>query len=175
MRAAVAVGFAQPGYGREQRAAEALVRAEPAWLRHRGCAVAPGNGERVDAGSVREDGRARGVGNGGWEGEDVRTGSDVNDSVQGVEVGWEGLVVLPRGKDELGKSLDGVWRVFGKEGGECASYGAEKVFDLSWEGARWVLDVWRRRTISARRRILLVGGLGGGGTVLAGGFCYLRR
>ena len=93
-------------------------------------------------------------------------GRDVHNSVHGVQVGGEGLVVLPREEDELGEPLDGVGWVFGEEGVESAGYGVEQVLDLRREAPRWGVDV-------RRGRILLVCGLRRGGATLAGSLCHL--
>lgn len=67
-------------------------------------------------------------------------GCDVDDAVEGVEVGGEGAVVLGWGEEELGEALDGVWWVLCEEGGECVGYGCEKRLDLGWER----VGGWRR-------------------------------
>lgn len=161
MRARITTALAEPGYRREQGAAEALVRAQSGDLGRGRGPVAPGDGERVDAAAVGEDGGARGVGDGGWEGECVGAGCDVDDAVQGVEVGGQASIVLFRGEDEFCEALDGVGRVLGEEGGEGRGYGTEELFDL-----RWVLGVWRR--------IFFVCGLRRGCALLACGFGHLR-
>ena len=49
-------------------------------------------------------------------------GRDVNDSVDGVEVGREGAVMLVGCEDQFCEALDGVGWVFGEEGLEGCDY-----------------------------------------------------